>query len=108
MFTSLEEGLAFMRSQMAATMRGGEAEPPASEREGQEWGQLSRAPAFAALAVGVAGGRGAGGRARVVRHGRGYRGSDAEGAAGAGVVADPKPPGVARVPDHRLAGAGCA
>jgi len=37
-FTGIDDGLAFMRSQMAAKMRGEEPEPSASERERQEWG----------------------------------------------------------------------
>jgi hypothetical protein len=105
-FTSIEDGLAFMHSQMAAKMRGEEAEPAASERERQEWGQLSRTPAFAALAVGVAGGRAAAERALDECHGRDYRVSDAECAAIAGVLADRSPPWLAELVDTRLGGEG--
>jgi hypothetical protein len=105
-FTSIEDGLAFMHSQMAAKMRGEEAEPAASERERQEWGQQSRTPAFAALAVGVAGGRAAAERALDECHGRDYRVSDAECATIAGVLADRNPPWLAELVDTRLGGEG--
>ena len=105
-FTSIDDGLAFMHSQMAAKMRGEEPEPSASERERQEWGQLSRTPAFAALAVGVAGGRAAAGRALDECRGRAYRVSDAECAAIAGVLADRNPLWLAQLVDTRLGGEG--
>jgi len=105
-FTGIDDGLAFMRSQMAAKMRGEEPEPSASERERQEWGQLSRTPAFAALAVGVAGGRAAAGRALDECRRRAYRVSDAECAAIAGVLADRNPPWLAQLVDTRLGGEG--
>lgn len=105
-FTSLDDGLAFMHSQMAAQMRGEEPEPSASERELQEWGQLSRTPAFAALAVGVAGGRAAAGRALDECHGRAYHVSDAECAAIAGVPADRNPPWLAELVNTRLGAQG--
>ena len=105
-FTSIDDGLAFMHSHMAAKMRGEEPEPSASERERQEWGQLSRTPAFAALAVGVAGGRVAAGRALDECRGHAYRVSDAECAAIAGVLADRNPPWLAELVDTRLGGEG--
>ena len=105
-FTSIEDGLAFMHRQMAAQMRGEEAEPSASERERQEWWQLSRTPAFAALAAGVAGGRAAAERALDECYGRDYRVSDAEWAAIAGVLADRNPPWLAELVDTRLRGFG--
>ena len=101
-FTSIEDGLAFIRSQMTATMRGEEPEPPTGERERREWRQLSRTPAFAALAVGVAGGRAATGRALDECRGRDHHVSDAEWAAVAGVLADRNPPWLAELVDARL------
>jgi hypothetical protein len=101
-FTSIEDGLAFMRSQMTATMRGEEPEPPAGERERRKWRQLSRTPAFAALGVGVAGGRPAAGRALDECRGRDHHVSDAEWAAVAGVLADRNPPWLAELVDARL------
>jgi Family of unknown function (DUF6493) len=103
-FTSIEDGLAFMHSQMAATMRGEEPEPPASEREREEWWQLSKTPAFTALAVGVAGGRAAADRTLNECHGRDHHVSDAEWAAIAGVLADRNPPWLAELADVRLSG----
>jgi hypothetical protein len=101
-FTSIEDGLAFMRSQMTATARGEEPEPPAGERERREWRQLSLTPAFAALAVGVAGGRAAAGRALDECRGRDHHVSDEDWAAVAGVLADRNPPWLAELVDARL------
>jgi hypothetical protein len=103
-FTSIEDGLAFMYSQMAATMRGEEPDPPASQREREEGWQLSKTPAFTALAVGVAGGRAAADRTLNECHGRDYHVSDAEWAAIAGVLADRNPPWLAELADARLSG----
>jgi hypothetical protein len=103
-FTSLADGLAFVRSQMTATMRGQEPEPSAGERERREWWQLSGTVAFAALAVGIAGGRAAAGRALDECRGRDYHVSDAELAVIAGVLADRNPPWLAELADARLRG----
>jgi hypothetical protein len=103
-FTSIEDGMTFMHSQMLATMRGEEPEPSAGERERQDWWQLSRTPAFAALAVGVAGGRAAAGRALNECYGHDYHVSDADWAAIAGVLSDRNPPWLAELVEARLRG----
>lgn len=75
--------------------------------EGPKWDwELRRTPAFAALAVGVAGGRAAADRALEECHGRDYKVSGAEWAAIAGVLADRDPPWLDELVDSKLRGDG--
>jgi hypothetical protein len=105
-FSGINDGVVFVRGQVTARMRGQEPEPVplASERDLRDWHQLSQTPAFAALAVGVAGGLAAAGRALDKYQGRDYRMSEAEWAPVAGVLADRNPPWLAELLDGRLAG----
>ncbi|HTR91632.1 MAG TPA: DUF6493 family protein [Trebonia sp.] len=91
-FTSLDDGVAFIRSQMAAQLRGDEPEPSPGEREQRDWWNLSRTPAFAAFAVGVTGGRVAALRVLEECQGHNWDVSAAEWAVIAGVLADRNPP----------------
>jgi hypothetical protein len=78
----------------------------ASDPQGQDWWDLSHTPAFAALAVGVAGGRAVADRALGECHGRDFDVSDADWAAIAGVLADRNPPWLGELVDTRLRGGG--
>ena len=99
---SAREGLEFIFGQLAASAAREETEEPPDPR--QEWHQLSQTPAFAALAVGVAGGRVTADRALDECRGRDWHVSDAEWDAIAGVLADRKPPWLAELIDARLRG----
>lgn len=101
-FDSLAGGMAFIFGKMAETMAGVEEEPTAAEQEHSDWWQLRQTPAFAAFAVGVAGGRQAADGALNDCHGRHWHVDDAEYEALAGVLADRKPPWLADLVERRL------
>ncbi len=101
-FTRLDDGVAFIRSQMAAQMRGEKLESSQQERERRDWWELSRTPAFAAFAVGVAGGRAAAERALRDCHDYNWDASAAAWAVIAGVFADRNPPWLAELADAVL------
>lgn len=100
--TNLEDGMAFTRGQMTASIRFQAPEPSPDERARQDWHELCQTPAFAVLAVGVAGGLAAADRALSGYHGRDYRVSGTEWAVIAGVLADRNPPWLAELADARL------
>ena len=106
-FTSLSDGAAFIAQKMAETMAGQEEKPTAGAQARQDWFRLARTPAFAAFAVGVAGGRNAADGAlnecdgHWVKDG-GWRVADAESQAVAGVLADRRPPWLADLAERRL------
>ena len=101
-FTSLGDGMEFIGSQMAAQMRGEEPESSPAERERRDWWDLSRTPAFATFAVGVAGGRAAAQRALEECHGHNWDVSAADWAVIADVLADRNPPWLAELVDAGL------
>jgi Family of unknown function (DUF6493) len=101
-FDSLEDGMAFIVGKMAETMAGAEEQPTADEQAHDDWWQLTRTPAFAAFAVGVAGGRKAADNALNDCHGRDWHVADAECEALAGVLADRNPPWLAGLVEGRL------
>ncbi len=87
-FDSLEGGVAFIVGKMAEKMAGVEEKPAAGEQARRDWWQLSQTLAFAALAVGVAGGRNAADSALNECHEQDWHVADAEYKALAGVLAD--------------------
>jgi hypothetical protein len=101
-FTSLADGVAFIRGQMAGQVRFQEPEASPGEREYQAWWDLSKTPAFAAFAVAVAGGRVAAQRAMEECHGHHWDVSPAEWTVIACVLADRNPPWLEELVDAGL------